>query len=169
MHRAGGPSSLTDRFWSWPRGSRAAAQGASKTYTDSRGKAIVFPLGTPRSPTRSCRLPSAPLRRATRGGPIPKPPSARLTTTRSAWTPPSPANVVLGCAGTLVVRFVDNVLLDVAGPDLYVFEVGPAIEPMRLAISPDGTAWTEVGDIRGGTAEIDIAAGGQNQASAFGT
>ena len=72
--------------------------------------------------------------------------------------PASPANVVLGCAGTLVVRFADNVLLDAPGPDLYVFEVGPAIEPMQLAISVDGTVWTEVGNIRGGTAEIDIAA-----------
>ena len=55
------------------------------------------------------------------------------------------------------MRFTDNVLVDLAGPDLYVFEVGPAIEPMRLAISQDGTTWTEVGDISGGTAAIDIA------------
>ena len=40
---------------------------------------------------------------------------------------------------------------------MYVFEVGPQIEPMKLAISPDGTAWTEVGGISGGTATIDIA------------
>ena len=65
--------------------------------------------------------------------------------------------MVLGCAGSLVVRFADNVLVDVAGPDLFVFEVGSAVEPMRLAISQDGTTWTEVGDISGGTAAIDIA------------
>jgi outer membrane protein OmpA-like peptidoglycan-associated protein len=65
--------------------------------------------------------------------------------------------VVFGCGGSLVVRFADNVLVDVSGPDLYVFEVGPAIEPTRLAISQDGTTWTEVGDVSGGTAAIDIA------------
>jgi outer membrane protein OmpA-like peptidoglycan-associated protein len=56
-----------------------------------------------------------------------------------------------------VVRFGDNAVVDVAGPDLYVFEVGPAIEPMRLAVSADGRTWIDVGDIAGGTAEIDIA------------
>jgi outer membrane protein OmpA-like peptidoglycan-associated protein len=71
---------------------------------------------------------------------------------------PKNANtVILGCGGTLVMRFTDNVLVDVPGPDLYVFEVGPAIEPTRLAISQDGTTWIEVGNISGGTATVDIA------------
>jgi outer membrane protein OmpA-like peptidoglycan-associated protein len=37
-----------------------------------------------------------------------------------------------------------------------VFEVGPAIEPTQLAISPDGETWTDVGSISGGTATVDI-------------
>jgi outer membrane protein OmpA-like peptidoglycan-associated protein len=45
----------------------------------------------------------------------------------------------------------------VPGPDLYVFEVGPAIEPTDLAISTDGATWTPVGRISGGTATVDIA------------
>lgn len=135
----------------------AAAQGVSKTYKDSRGRAVVFPLGdasfadevvsfalgTPPSRDPRWRDPKTVV-----GPPDYNPKSV---------DPRRPANVVLGCAGSLVVRFTDNVLVDVAGPDLYVFEVGPAVEPMHLAISQDGTTWTEVGDIRGGTAAIDIA------------
>jgi OmpA-OmpF porin, OOP family len=133
------------------------AQEMSRTYTDSRGKAIAFPLGdasfadevvsfevgTPPPRDRRWAAPATVL-----GPPDYNP---------KRVDPAKPANVVLGCGGTLTVRFTDNVLHDVAGPDLYVFEVGPAVEPMRLAISPDGTAWTEVGDISGGTATIDIA------------
>ena len=69
----------------------------------------------------------------------------------------TPESMTLGCAGTLTLRFSDNALVDVPGADLYVFEVGPAVEATSLSISPDGEAWTEVGTIRGGTAEVDIA------------
>jgi OOP family OmpA-OmpF porin len=57
----------------------------------------------------------------------------------------------------LTLRFSDNALLDVEGPDLYVFEIGPDIEPTDLAISEDGVEWIEVGGITGGRADIDIA------------
>ncbi len=63
----------------------------------------------------------------------------------------------LSCRGVLTLRFVDNALIDVDGPDLYVFEIGPDIEPTDLAISEDGREWIEVGGISGGRAEIDIA------------
>lgn len=65
--------------------------------------------------------------------------------------------VSLGCGGELVLKFIDNALVDVPGPDLYVFEVGPAIEATALAISADGEDWIRVGRIEGGKAEIDIA------------
>jgi outer membrane protein OmpA-like peptidoglycan-associated protein len=135
----------------------AAAQGASKTYTDSRGRAVVFPLGAASFADEVVSFAV--------GTPPPRDP--RWGDPKTSLGPPdfnpkrvdprSPADVVFGCAGSLVVRFVDNVLVNVAGPDLYVFEVGPAVEPMRLAISQDGATWTEVGDISGGTAAIDIA------------
>lgn len=135
----------------------AAAQGVSKSYKDSRGRAVVFPLG---DASFADEVVSFAL-----GTPPPR--DARWADPKTALGPPDfdakrvdprrPADVVLGCGGSLVVRFTDNVLVDVAGPDLYVFEVGPAVEPMHLAISQDGTSWTEVGDISGGTAAIDIA------------
>ncbi len=65
--------------------------------------------------------------------------------------------VTLGCGGELTLRFVDNSLVDVPGPDLYVFEIGPAIEPTDLSVSADGRNWIRVGKISGGKAEIDLA------------
>jgi outer membrane protein OmpA-like peptidoglycan-associated protein len=136
--------------------SAAAAQDLSKTYTDSRGRTIVFRLGDASFADEVVSF--------TVGTPPPR--DSRWAEPRTVLGPPdynprradptAPANLVMGCAGALTVRFTDNVLVDVPGPDLYVFEVGPAIEPMSLAISPDGETWTAVGDIRGGTAEIDI-------------
>jgi outer membrane protein OmpA-like peptidoglycan-associated protein len=139
-------------------GATAAAQDASKTYTDSRGRQIVFRLGDASFADEVVSF--------TVGTPAPR--DIRWAAPMSSLGPPdynprrldptAPSNVVVGCAGTLTVRFTDNVLVDVPGADLYVFEVGPAIEPMNLAISQDGETWTTVGDIRGGTAEIDISA-----------
>ncbi|MGY4879702.1 OmpA family protein [Vreelandella aquamarina] len=63
----------------------------------------------------------------------------------------------LGCSGELVLKFTDNRLIDIPGPDLYVFEVGPAIEPTALAISNNNEDWVRIGGIGGGKAEIDIA------------
>lgn len=68
-----------------------------------------------------------------------------------------PGFLSLGCDGVLVVRFTDNALVDVDGPDLFVFEVGPAVEPTDLAISEDGRTWVEVGRIEGSRADVDIA------------
>ncbi len=62
----------------------------------------------------------------------------------------------LGCGGILTLRFDDNVLTDNEGPDLYVFEIGDAVEPTSLSISRDGTNWIFVGKISGGKAEVDI-------------
>jgi outer membrane protein OmpA-like peptidoglycan-associated protein len=138
-------------------GSGVAAQDASKTYTDSRGKTVVFPLGDASFADEVVSFAAGtPPPRDPRWG-DPKTTVGPPDFDRKRVDPRHPANVVLGCGGSLVVRFADNVLVDVAGPDLYVFEVGPAIEPTHLAISQDGDEWTEVGNISGGTAAVDIA------------
>lgn len=62
----------------------------------------------------------------------------------------------LGCRGSVILKFTDNALIDIEGPDLYVFEVGSNIEPTKLAISENGKTWIDVGEISGGRAEIDI-------------
>ncbi len=69
---------------------------------------------------------------------------------------PINSSLSLGCNGTVVVRFVDNTLVDIEGPDLYVFEIGPEVESTQLAISNNGKDWIDIGPIEGSTAAIDI-------------
>lgn len=69
----------------------------------------------------------------------------------------SPDFVSLGCHGELVVQFTDNVLVDVDGMDLYIFEVGPFVEKTRVWISSNGSDWIDIGEIEGARADIDIA------------
>jgi OmpA-OmpF porin, OOP family len=136
--------------------SRVHGQSAAAAYTDSRGKRVEFPLGdasfadevvtfengTP--PAREAKWSEAKL--------VLGPPN--YIAKNAASLPP--AAVTLGCGGVVTVRFTDNTLVDVPGPDLYVFETGPAVEPTSLTISLDGDTWLDVGSIRGGTAYVDI-------------
>ncbi|QGX40057.1 OmpA family protein [Permianibacter aggregans] len=69
----------------------------------------------------------------------------------------SPDFISLGCDGELVLQFTDNVLVDVPGMDLYVFEVGPFVEKTALFISQDGEQWLPIGTIEGSRSDIDIA------------
>jgi OmpA-OmpF porin, OOP family len=64
--------------------------------------------------------------------------------------------ISLGCNGELVAQFTDNVLVDVEGVDLYIFEIGPIVERTKLAISVDGREWVEVGVIEGARSDVDI-------------
>lgn len=64
--------------------------------------------------------------------------------------------VSLGCGGSLTLLFIDNALVNIPGPDLYVFELGKYIESTELEISKDGSKWITVGKIAGGTASVDI-------------
>lgn len=69
----------------------------------------------------------------------------------------SPDFVSLGCDGELVLQFADNVLVDVEGMDLHVFEVGPFVEATALFISQDGSNWLPIGEIEGSRSDVDIA------------
>jgi OmpA-OmpF porin, OOP family len=69
-----------------------------------------------------------------------------------------PTFLSLGCNGVLTVRFIDNALIDVKGPDLYVFEIGPAVEATEVAISTDNRQWIDLGRIEGSTRAVDISA-----------
>ena len=68
----------------------------------------------------------------------------------------APGYLSLGCDGVLTLRFVDNALVDIDGPDLYIFEVGPAVEPTILAISTDNRTWLDVGRVEGALRAVDI-------------
>jgi len=68
------------------------------------------------------------------------------------------AYVSLGDEGVLVLQFTDN-SLTASGDDsndLWVFEIGSAIEPTSVAISINGNDWINVGKTSGSTSGIDI-------------
>lgn len=64
--------------------------------------------------------------------------------------------VSLGCGGILILKFTNNALINIEGPDLFVFEMGKYIESTDLAISKDGVNWISIGEIKGAKAEVDI-------------
>lgn len=132
------------------------AQGLATTYTDSRGKKVVFPLGDASFADEVVTF--------TMGKPVVS--DNRWGDAKLALGAPDyiseeadkrkQTSVTLGCGGVLVLHFSDNAVVDVPGPDLYIFEVGPRVEAMNLAISTDGERWIAVGDVSGGIAEVDI-------------
>lgn len=69
-------------------------------------------------------------------------------------------HTALGHGGILVVEFSSVWLVDGPGADLYVFEIGPMIEPFKVEISPDGTSWIDLGVVRGQPSMLDIAGKG---------
>ncbi len=72
------------------------------------------------------------------------------------YTPGSTTGAyTLGCGGEIVVKFTDNLLVDVKGIDLHIFEVG-TVEATQLFISKDGETWIDVGKIGGGRTAVDI-------------
>ncbi len=77
--------------------------------------------------------------------------------------------VSLGSGGTLIVRFLDNLLTgsDNDAPDLWIFEVGPDVETTFVWVSTDGADWHPVGSVGGATAGIDLDQFGFGRSSAF--
>ncbi len=67
-----------------------------------------------------------------------------------------PRSVSLGNGGTLVLGFSKAPLIDGEGPDLYIYEIGPAIEAVEVAVSMDAATWVEVGTAWGGPSAVDI-------------
>lgn len=66
------------------------------------------------------------------------------------------SHVALGHGGILTVKFTNNYLIDVDGPDLYVFEIGPAVEAFNVEISKDGSSWIDLGTVSGQPTSLDI-------------
>lgn len=131
---------------------QAGAQGTGKEYPDGHGGTVYFPQG---DISFADELVSFEVGSPDAGEASAAPESALGVPDYEAVS--KPGYLTLGCGGVLILAFTDNVLLDIPGPDLYVFEIGPNVEPTGLAISPDGQTWTRVGKIAGATAEIDIA------------
>lgn len=67
-----------------------------------------------------------------------------------------PRYISLGCGGQITLEFTDNGFVDMEGPDLYVWEVGPSEESFQFEISKDGKKWIDLGIVEGGKSYIDI-------------
>jgi OOP family OmpA-OmpF porin len=123
-----------------------------KEYPDSHGGIVYFPLGDMSFADEVVSFQE--------GSPFAK--DEKFRRSRDILGIPDVENFTgenalsLGCGGTIILRFIDNALTDVQGPDLYVFEIGPAVEPTSLAISKNNIDWIEIGKISGGRADIDI-------------
>lgn len=126
--------------------------GVGKAYPDGHGGEVFFPIGDASFADKVVSFtPGDP-----DGGKASSDPAVALSFP-GYKSKDDGSFLTLGCGGELVVQFTDNSLIDVPGPDLYVFEVGPDVEATGMAISQDGNAWTRVGSISGGKAEVDIA------------
>lgn len=122
------------------------------TYKDGQGRDVVFPLGAKSFADRVVSFK----------------PGSPFTSDARAKDPQKTLNVpdlsddgyenylALGKNGMLTVEFTDNYLVNVPGPDLWIFEIGPAVEATDVAISKDGKTWIHVGRVAGATAGIDI-------------
>lgn len=64
----------------------------------------------------------------------------------------------LGDGGSLTVRFTNNALTGsgTADDDLWIFEIGGAVEGTDIEISVDGSTFFSVGSIGGATSGVDI-------------
>ena len=66
--------------------------------------------------------------------------------------------VALGWGGSLTLKFTDNSLTTsgTSALDLWVFEIGGAVEPTNVFISQDGLNWIDAGIVSGATSGVDI-------------
>ncbi len=134
------------------------AKGQAKVYTDSRGekiriatgdiafadKVVDFKIGHPR-PVGDYA-----------GYGDPKHILGQPDHVDNGIYDPKPKCTTMGCGGVLTLEFTDNVLIDGDGNDLYIFEVGEAVEAIQVAISKNNKDWIEVGKVAGSTASLDI-------------
>jgi outer membrane protein OmpA-like peptidoglycan-associated protein len=68
----------------------------------------------------------------------------------------TPTFLSLGCRGSITVAFTNNGFMNLAGNDLYIFEVGPSEEAAKVEISTNGKDWLFAGKISGGKSILDL-------------
>lgn len=131
----------------------SAQKTTGKFYPDGHGGKVYVPLGDIAFADEVVSY--------TMGTPAPK--KRFCDSTRSIGPPdfyePLLMNFVsLGCGGSIVLKFKDNVVTDVPGPDIFVFELGMNVESTILELSKNGRTWLKIGEISGGQCSVDISA-----------
>lgn len=129
------------------------ANALEKTYPDGRGGVVKFPLGDKSFAEEVVSFQIGNPKSIDKNPQNPKNMLGEPDYEKNDDT----TFVTLGCRGAIELRFQNIALVDVDGPDLHVFEIGPNVEPTNLWISKDGETWIDVGRIAGGRASIDIA------------
>ena len=91
---------------------------------------------------------------------------AEASNTSESLGPPTDGETYtsLGGGGSLVLEFTDNTLSDGPGDDLAVFEIGPQVEALFVAVSEDGRTFVELGRVEGSSSTLDIAGRGRQGA-----
>jgi outer membrane protein OmpA-like peptidoglycan-associated protein len=85
------------------------------------------------------------------------PPASKFFTKEEYVVGPPDSNMYsLGYGASFTVKFTDNALIDLKGPDLYIFEVGGSFEPTQVEISKNGIDWINVGIVNEHSAALDI-------------
>lgn len=131
-------------------GWHASKENEGEAYIDSRGKMIYLPFGDLSFADKVISHVLGKPAGSNASGAI-GPPDFALELFNKA----DPRICNLGERGVLTLQFTDNAISDVNGPDLYVFEMGQ-VEPTNLEISKNNKDWINVGQIKGGTAMVDI-------------
>jgi len=129
-----------------------SSKQAENTYMDSKSKYIYLPLGKLSFADKVISHKLGEPKGNFANGSLREPNIAGLV---GSWNILDNTICNIGTKGVLTLQFTDNVLIDVNGPDLYVFEIGK-VEPTKLEISRDGQNWIDIGKIEGGTAYVDI-------------
>lgn len=131
-------------------GQQTTAVKTGKTYDDGHGGKVYLPQGDISFADETVSF--------TKGDPaaIPEACDSSLATGKPDYDGVQGGFTTLGCGGSLVLQFKDNALVNIKGPDLYVFEMGRFIEPTTLSVSKDGVHWVNVGKIDGAKAAVDI-------------
>lgn len=77
--------------------------------------------------------------------------------------------VSLGNGGSLTLQFTDHWLTgsDTPDPDLWIFEIGTAVEATQVELSDDGQTWVSVGTVVGATSTMDLDAWGLGRSARF--
>ena len=134
-----------------PFGIMASDEVETVTYTDSRGNAVPIPGGDKSFAAQVVEfIPGSPMTT----DPLDTDPAEILgVPDRRGHT--NGKAITLGAGGIIVLEF-ERLITDGEGDDIYVFEVGDAIEATNVEVSYDLKTWYYVGVCRGATASVDI-------------
>ena len=135
-------------------GPGAFAIGSDKEYTDTRGNKVIIPGGAISCAVRVVSF--------TQGNPWTSDPFAMEPNLilgepdRDKARNSETNAITLDAGGVIVIEF-GVYFTDGTGNDIYVFEVGPDVEPTKVEVSADLQTWIYVGDADGSLSGVDFA------------